>query len=104
MDAADPCEPANSRFAQSTDEDLERLLSEKDAANTKRSTKAAVQCLVQYLVAINKATDLGSYNVDDLASLLGAFYADARKKDGSKYKLSALKTMRFGLARHIITE
>ena len=31
-------------------------------------------------------------------------FADARKKDGSHYKLSALKGIRFGLARHFQKE
>jgi hypothetical protein len=38
-----------------------------------------------------------NYSTLELSSLLVNFYADARKKNGEKYKLSALKSIRFGL-------
>lgn len=39
-----------------------------------------------------------------VSKLVGTIYADARKNDGNQCKLSALKSMRFGLARHFMNE
>jgi len=39
-----------------------------------------------------------------LAPLLRSFYVNARKKNGELYKLSALKSIRFGLSRHFSQE
>lgn len=47
---------------------------------------------------------MDSYSADDLAKLLAGFYVDARKKDWSKYKMSCLKAIRFGLSRHFSKE
>ena len=41
---------------------------------------------------------------EQLAELLRNFYIDVRKKDGTSYKLSALKSIRFGLSRHFSRE
>ena len=93
---------ASSRFGNSTDEDLDRLLSDKDADNTKKATKAALTCFTQFLLATDR--DLNFQTPEELNEVLMKFYADARKKDGSHYKLSALKGIRFGLARHFQKE
>jgi hypothetical protein len=36
--------------------------------------------------------------------MLVNFYADARKKHGEHFKFSALKSIRFGLAKHFSSE
>ena len=70
----------------------------------KNATKVALLCLQQYALASDRSPDFDSYSREDLAKLLSSFYVDARKKDGSKYKLSSLKAMRFGLCRHFSQE
>ena len=57
-------------------------------------------------MAINREVDLESYCSSELqlSAMLVNFYADARKKKGAHYKLSALKSIRFGLARHFSSE
>ena len=54
-------------------------------------------------MAINREVDLESYcsSEPQLSAMLVNFYADARKKNGEYFKLSALKSIRFGLARHV---
>ena len=51
----------------------------------------------------NREVDLESYcsSEPQLSAMLVNFYADARKKNGEHYKRSALKSIRFGLARHV---
>jgi hypothetical protein len=60
--------------------------------------------LQQYAFASDRSPDLYSYSREDLDKLISSFYIDVRKKDGSKYKLSSLKAMRFGLCRHFSQE
>jgi len=49
------------RFAASSEEEIAKILSEKDAENTKHSTKSAFKCLQQYLLE----TNADSLNFDD---------------------------------------
>ena len=91
------------RFQRSTDEEKQNLLNEKDSLSNKRATKGALMCLQQYLLATNREVDLESYcsSEPQLSAMLVNFYADARKKNGEHYERSALKSIRFGLARHV---
>ena len=77
-----------------------------DSLSTKRATKGALMCLQQYLLATNREVDLESYcsSEPQLSAMLVNFYADARKKNGEYFKLSALKSIRFGLVKHFSPE
>jgi hypothetical protein len=92
------------RFGSSTDEDISKILDEKDTLSTKRTTKSSLMCLQQYIIETNNEINFDNYSTQELSSLLLNFYADARKKNGEKYKLSALKSKRFGLARRFSSE
>jgi hypothetical protein len=76
------------RFGSSTEEDLDRLLENKDAFYTKKATKSALTCSTHFMLATGR--DLNFQTPEALHEVLMVFYADARKKDGSHYKLSAL--------------
>jgi hypothetical protein len=95
---------AQGRFGSSTDEDISKILDENDALGTKKATKSSLMCLQQYIIETNNDINFDNYSTQELSSLLVNFYADARKKNGEKYKLSALKSIRFGLARHFSSE
>jgi hypothetical protein len=66
------------RFGQSSVDEILQLLAQKKSASTKRSTKAAVQYFLEFMVATNRIINLDSYTVEDLATLVGALYVDAR--------------------------
>ena len=104
MSVAPVGQGAQGRFGSSTDEDISKILDEKDAPSTKKTTKSSLMCLQQYITETNNEINFDNYSTQELASLLVNFYADARKKNGEKYKLSALKSIRFGLARHFCSE
>ena len=70
------------------------LLEDKDAENTKRSTKVAKQIWKDFLLGKNVEEPREKR---DLALILKSFYVDARKKEGSSYSLGSLKTLRFAL-------
>ena len=88
------------RFGSSTDDDIAKLLEDKDALSTKKATKSALLCLQQYILETDREVNLDTYSTAELSALLVNFYADARKKSGEHCKLSALKSIRFGLARY----
>lgn len=69
----------------------------------KKATKAAMSVFLQFLLAENRDV-IDFETADELCSVLCKFYAAARKKDGTPYKLSALKSNRFGLSRHYLKE
>ena len=70
------------------------LLEDKDAENTKRSTKVAKQIWKDFLLEKNVEEQSEKR---DLALILKSFYVDARKKGGSSCSLGSLKTLRFAL-------
>ena len=95
---------AQGRFGSSTDEDISKILDKKDALSTKKATKSSLMCIQQYIIEKNNEINFDNYNTQELSSLLVNFYADARKNNGEKYKLSTLKSIRFGLALHFSSE
>ena len=59
------------RFVASSEDEIANILSEKDAENTKRSTKSAVKCLQQYLLEANaNSLNFDDYSPEELAVLL----------------------------------
>ena len=76
-------------------EEIKRLLDNKDAANTKRITKLAYNVFSSVVDVATAEKALAS-----LDKHLAKFYATARKKDGSKYKVGSILTFRQGLRRH----
>ena len=69
-----------SRLALSTQQEIEKLLEDKDSGNTKRSTKVAKELFYEYLKEKNIQEP---HDKKELAQVLKSFFAEARKKDGS---------------------
>ena len=82
-----------------SEEDLEiaRILDERHSKNTNKSTKTALKAFVK---AARNVAELQDKEVLDKS--LAKFYANAEKKDGSKYKANAMLTLRQGLRRHYL--
>ena len=70
----------SSRFASSTQQEIEKLLEDKDSENTKRSTKVAKELFYEYLKEKNIQDP---HDKKELAQALKSFYVEARKKNGS---------------------
>ena len=92
------------RFASVSEDELCRLIEEKDSQNRKRATKVSVKVFNEYLLEKN----LDEPHHDDkvtLANVLKWFYAEARKQgDGSPYSKSSMTSLRFGLNRPFKTK
>ena len=58
------------RFAASLEDEIAKILSEKDAETTKRSRKSAVKCLQQYFLETNADIfNFDDYSPEELAVL-----------------------------------
>lgn len=89
------------RFAESSEEDIQRLLEEKNSENTKRATKTAVKILRDYMTEKGYDPRFEKLDKRALNNVLRKFYVEARKKNGDLYKKSALSCIRFGINRHL---
>ncbi|XP_033756252.1 uncharacterized protein LOC117338997 [Pecten maximus] len=102
--AASAVSPASSpkkmRFASLNDENINKLMTEKDSINTRRATDSAVKMFKEYLKEKNVAEDVETLDSTELDKLLGKFYLEARNKNGELYKKASLTAFRHGLNRH----
>ena len=88
---------ASSRYNRQTEEEMERLLSEKDSKNTKRAISTSVKCFRNYLQANGIDQEFESFETGVLDSRLKEYYANVRNVDGEHLNKSALHTLRYGL-------
>ena len=86
-----------SRFVSFTEQDIEKIVEDKDSQNTKRSTKVAKELFADY-VKEKKLRE--AEEKKELAQTLKTLYVEARKKAGSSYSMGSLKTLRYGVNRH----
>ena len=82
-----------------TDQQLQEILEEKDAKNTKRATKSTLKIFTDYLCE-KGYPQLEDIEDLDLPDILFRFYGDLRRTDGEEYKLQSIKCIRAGLNRH----
>ena len=92
---------SSTRFAEVSDDMMEEMNKKKRRKSTESSTKTQTNILKNYLKEINhpKASDLESFEKQELAETLKRFYIAARKSDGHLYKLTAFRAIKYGLAR-----
>ena len=76
-----------SRFRSLSEENIARLLNDKDSENTKKSTKQHRLIFESYLKEKSIRNPTAAV---ELAAVLREFYADARKKDGQMYSKNSL--------------
>lgn len=87
--------PDNDEENSSVQDEIERLLSSKDAKNTAKATSLAHKLFAK-TVDVAEAEK----NTTTLDKALANFYASARKEDGTRYKAGSFLTLRQGLRRH----
>ena len=91
------------RFAELSESDLSCLLVEKDAENTKKATKVAINLFRSYLHEKGLTeTEILTSKIK-LATVLEKFYPEARKQDGNYYTTASLTAIRFSLQRFFST-
>ena len=72
------------RFASSTQQEIEKLLEDKDLENTKRSTKVAKKIFYEYLKEKNIQEPLVKKVLAQLVLKSSYMYVEARKTDREK--------------------
>ena len=96
---------STSRFGKANENDMNDILQFKDSKIQKMTLKLHCKHWRHTLLKPTKTcVNLCDCSPEQLAELLRNFYIDVRKKDGTSYKLSALKGIRFGLSRHFARE
>jgi hypothetical protein len=73
---------ASSRYNRQTEEEIERLLSEKDSKNTKRAISTSVKCFRNYLQANGIDQEFESFETGVIDSRLKEYHANVRNADG----------------------
>ena len=97
-------EPSAKRFAGTTDAERAELVADAIPDNTKRATKAWISALDEYCKESSKPLiDFSEIDSPTLANCLEGFYADARKKNGEKYRRNSLMAARGAFNRHLQT-
>ena len=92
---------AISRFASLNTDKFKNILKEKDALNTRKATKTAVDVLQAYLGAKKLSTNVDKIDKKAISEILGKFYLEVRKADGDFYKRASLVSIRAGINRHL---
>ena len=90
--------PKTARFGSATEDEIEKLMEERGAKNTNKSVRGAVRLLNEYIAA-KSLPELESIEKSDLPCLLKEFYTNVRTKEGERYHLQSLKSMRSNLNR-----
>ena len=84
------------------EEEMERLLSDKDSKNTKRNISSSIKYFRTFYAKKYQNDNFESFNCDVLDDRLKAFYASSRKTDGTQFKKTALQSIRYGVKKHIV--
>ena len=85
---------ADGRFATVGEEELNKILLEKDSINTRRNTASGVKLLKGYLNTNICNDAFENMDAVTLNSQLTKFYVEVRQENGEKYKKSRLIAIR----------
>ena len=92
---------AGNRFATVNDDEMQRILVEKDAINTRKSTVSGEKLFRSYLREREQSEDFENFNTASLDKILCKFYVEVRQENGEKYKKSSLSTIRHAINRFL---
>ena len=92
--------PVKYEICQVSDDVVEEMNKKKGRKSTESLTKTQTNILKNYLKKIShsKASDLESFEKQELAETLKRFYIAVRKSDGNLYKLTASRSIKYWLA------
>ncbi|XP_069138967.1 uncharacterized protein KIAA1958-like [Argopecten irradians] len=91
----------STRFAEATEDEIQKILNDRDSKNTKNVIRTAENLLHEYCEAVGctVGSSLTNVTVDELCEILRKFYCAARKKDGSMYAKKSMISIRYGLQK-----
>ena len=92
----------SSRFVSLNEDDVNKLVSEKDSKNTVRVIKRSVQQLFrEFLLEKKISPNFEELSPEDLNSHLKFFVASLRKKSGENLKSASVIQVRHGLSKFL---
>lgn len=89
------------RFAQTTEEERELKRIKLNSEKTLKANKGAAKVFKDYLLEKGETADFETFDDVKLDEILGHFYMDLRKVDGSYYKANSLESIRHGINRYL---
>ena len=91
------------RLTSESDENIQRILDERNAKNTNRATRSCMTQFREYVAEKNLPL-IENIKNEDLPENLFKFYLQCHKTDGDDYKLQSLKCLRAGINRYMKAE
>ena len=88
------------RFKIRSEDEMKKLLEDKDKKSTQRATQQAILKLNDFLKQQNLA-DVDNISIEDLASALRIYYPAIKPQQKSDYSAQTLKCHRAAINRHI---
>ncbi|XP_070534228.1 uncharacterized protein [Ptychodera flava] len=71
---------------------------------TMRATRTSVRIFRDYCQNTKGRGDFENFSTKELSGILGEFYKNVTRKDGSMYSLSSVQAIRAGIGRHLLKE
>ncbi|XP_061190714.1 uncharacterized protein LOC133198711 isoform X2 [Saccostrea echinata] len=95
-----------SRFAETSEEErgekIASIMSSKfNNKKTLKANKGAARIFKDYLTEKGQSEHFEEFDCAKLDEMLGRFYMDLRREDGTPYKNNTLETIRYGLNRYL---
>ena len=103
MDSAPNFNLTFPRFANTSGEEQDEIMKNRNAKNTNRATKSSMTMFREYLVE-KQLKPVEELTADELPEIMKNFYTDARKVDGSDYCVQSMKCLRAGINRYMKAE
>ena len=88
----------SSRFVALNDDDINKLVNEKDSKNTVRGIKRSVQLFREFLLEKKISSNFDELLPEDLNSYLKSFVVSLRKKSGENLRSASVIQVRYGLS------
>ena len=94
-------EMASSRFANMSDEDMEKLVEDASSQNTKNVINVAWKVFEQYIVEKLhiRPSCLQDMSAESLVPVLRKFYCNVRNRNGEPYAKKTMISIRYGLQK-----
>ena len=89
------------RFATVSVEQIDDLVDSKDSNSTKALSEVSMRTFLSYCAEKDVEMDIITIDAVLLNETLTQFYAEIRKADGSYYKTTSMRSLRYGLQRKI---
>lgn len=92
---------AASRFAQTPAEERDKKRMQINSKKTLKANKGAAKIFKDYLQVQGESKNFEEFDNAKLDEMLGRFYMDLRREDGTYYKVNSMETIRHGISRYL---